>query len=257
MTAMAYGAFGLVYVIVNATTLIDQREALGRPIDPWQAWLLEITSFLAWFILLPFILWLANRLLRIRPMTVVIAIHAVACAALSLAHTLLMLGLRLASFAIAGERYAPTDSPGGMLLFEFRKDLITYAALMLVFHVSRRLVADRIPDSIVDPAGVLIEVRDGSRTIWIKPDEVDWVSAAGNYVELHGSFGAQLMRRKLGDLEAELQRQGFARVHRSRLVRQASIASIETRQSGDFDILMRSGDRISGSRRFRTNIKGA
>ncbi|MBA4040737.1 MAG: hypothetical protein C0456_18665, partial [Hyphomonas sp.] len=47
---------------------------------------------------------------------------------------------------------------------------------------------------------------------------------------------------------------GFVRVHRSYLVRRAAIATTETRQSGDFDITLRSGAVISGSRRFRQNL---
>lgn len=82
----------------------------------------------------------------------------------------------------------------------------------------------------------------------------DPLSAAGNYVELHGSFGTELARRTMADLEAELAPQGFVRVHRSRLVRRAAIATIVTRQSGDFDITLRSGTVISGSRRFRENL---
>ena len=91
------------------------------------------------------------------------------------------------------------------------------------------------------PQDRLIEVRDGSRLVMLRPDEIDWVSAAGNYVELHGSFGSELARRTMADIEATLAPHGFVRVHRSRLVRRAAIAAIETRQSGDFDMMMRSG----------------
>jgi DNA-binding LytR/AlgR family response regulator len=58
----------------------------------------------------------------------------------------------------------------------------------------------------------------------------------------------------MADIEAELAPCGFVRVHRSRLVRRAAIASTETRQSGDFDIILRSGAVLSGSRRFRRNL---
>lgn len=255
LTAMAFVAFGLVYMIVNATTLIDQRQALGQPIEPWRAWLLELTSFLAWLLLLPAILWLARKLLRIRHSWLVIAGHAAGCVALSLCHTLIMVGLRYATFAFVDEEYAPAGAFPAFLLFEFRKDLITYASIVLVFLVARRLMAGSASDAtdgLLPPD--LIEVRDGSRTFWLRPEEVDWVSAAGNYVELHGAFGVRLARRTLSDMERELARHGFARVHRSRLVRQGAVASIETRQSGDFDIVLRSGETISGSRRFRANL---
>ena len=116
-----------------------------------------------------------------------------------------------------------------------------------------------VAQSIAPPAPqsgetALIEVRDGSRVVMLRPSEIDWVSSAGNYVELHGSFGSQLARRTMADLEVELTPHGFVRVHRSYLVRRAAIATTETRQSGDFDVTLRSGAVIGGSRRFRQNL---
>lgn len=97
-------------------------------------------------------------------------------------------------------------------------------------------------------------MRDGSRVVMLRPEEIDWVNVAGNYVDLHGSFGSELARRTMAAMESELKPHGFIRVHRSRLVRRSAIATTETRQSGDFDITLRSGVVISGSRRFRQNL---
>ena len=191
IAALAFAGFGLLYMVVNAASLIDQRRALGQPIAAWQAWVLEGTSFAAWL---------------------------------------------------------------ARLLFEARKDVITYVSILAVFLLARRLVSGAETPSVEASAAALIELRDVSRVVMLRPEEIDWVSAAGNYVELHGSFGTELTRRTMADLEAELALQGFVRVHRSRLVRRAAIATTVTRQSGDFDITLRSGTVISGSRRFRQNL---
>lgn len=100
----------------------------------------------------------------------------------------------------------------------------------------------------------IIEVRDGNRVRLLRFNQIDWVNAAGNYVELNGAFGSQLARRTMADIAAELAPHGFVRVHRSRLVRKDAIASIATHQSGDCDITLRSGVVISGSRRYRQNL---
>lgn len=254
ITVLAFAGFGLLYMVVNAASLIDQRRALGQPIAQWQAWVLEGTSFAAWLALLPVILVIANWLAS-RPLPLAALGHAVSCVAVSLAHTALMAGLRMAAYALAGENYSPTEAWSDRLLFEARKDVITYVSILAVFLLARRLVAR--PTAIPPPPSeqtTLIEVRDGSRVVMLRPTEVDWVSSAGNYVELHGNFGSQLARRTMADLEAELTPYGFVRVHRSYLVRRAAIATTETRQSGDFDITLRSGAVISGSRRFRQNL---
>lgn len=253
IAALAFAGFGLLYMVVDAVSLIDQRSALGRPIPGWQAWVLEGTSFTAWLALLPVLLALAVRLAP-RPLWQAVAGHVAGCLALSLAHTGLMGVLRVGAFAIGGLDYAPDTSFAERLVFEARKDLVTYVSILAVFLLARRLVAAGGSPAAETSTAALIEVRDGSRVVMLRPGEIDWVSAAGNYVELHGSFGTELARRTMADLEAELSPHGFIRVHRSRLVRRAAIATTMTRQSGDFDITLRSGAVISGSRRFRQNL---
>lgn len=254
ITALTFAAFGLLYMVVNAASLIDQRRALGQPIARWQAWVLEGTSFAAWLALLPIVLVFAARLAS-RPPPLATLGHAAGCIVVSLAHTALMAGMRIAVFALAGEDYSPTDAWSDRLLFEARKDVITYVSVLAVYLLARRLVTRPIQFPPAPPEETaLIEVRDGSRVVMLRPREIDWVSSAGNYVELHGSFGSQLARRTMADLETELTPHGFVRVHRSHLVRRAAIATTETRQSGDFDITLRSGAVISGSRRFRQNL---
>lgn len=254
ITALTFAGFGLLYLVVNAASLIDQRRALGRPIAQWQAWVLEGTSFAAWLALLPLVLVFATRLAS-RTLPLAMLGHVAGCIAVSLAHTVLMAGLRIAAFALAGDDYAPAEAWSDRLLFEARKDVITYVSILAVFLLARQLMARPIATpSPPQEEPALIEVRDGSRVIMLRPWEIDWVSAAGNYVELHGRFGSQLARRTMADLESELMPHGFVRVHRSHLVRRTAIATTETRQSGDFDITLRSGAVIGGSRRFRQNL---
>lgn len=256
IAALAFAGFGLLYMAVNAASLIDQRRALGRPIAAWEAWALEGTSFAAWLALVPVVLALAARLAP-RPMWQAAIGHGAGIVLVSLAHTALMAALRVAAFALADLEYAPGEPWADRLLFEARKDAITYAAIVAVFLLARRLVAASPADAPPFPASgeaALIELREGSRVVMLRPEEIDWVGAAGNYVELHGSFGTELARRTMADIAAQLAPHGFVRVHRSRLVRRGAIATTETRQSGDFDIRLRSGAVIAGSRRFRQNL---
>lgn len=254
LAALAFIPAGLLYMAVNAASMIDQHRALGRPIAAWQAWVLEASSLVAWCLLLPVVLALAHSLLR-RPLWLGALGHVGGFVAVSCAHTALMTLLRVAVYSLSGQDYAPAEPWADRLLFEARKDVITYASLLAVFLLARQLVA---PPTMIPPPPsgepTLIEVRDGSRVVMLRPDEIDWVNAAGNYVELHGNFGNELARRTMADMEAELAPHGFVRVHRSRLVRRTAIATTETRQSGDFDITLRSGTVISGSRRFRQNL---
>lgn len=253
LTAAVFCVFGLVYMVVNATSLIDERRSLGQPIEPWQPWIWELTSFLAWPFLLPAIIWITRRAQSLGSPARTLLVHLLATAPVSFVHSAAMIALRKLAYVLVGESYKPSGPLIDVLVYEYRKDVITYASVVLAFLVIRRLVAPPEPNP-VRPLEALIEVRDGSRAILLKPDEIDWVAAAGNYVELNGAFGTKLARRTLAEMEAELEPHGFVRVHRSRLVRKASIAKLETRQSGDFEATLRSGSIIAGSRRYRANL---
>ena len=108
-----------------------------------------------------------------------------------------MLGLRAFAYAVAGERYSLSEPLLDLLVYEYRKDAITYASIILAFMLLTRL-ASKMPEAALPPetAEAVLEVRDGSRSIWLKPDEIDWIAAAGNYVDLNGSFGSQLVRKR-------------------------------------------------------------
>jgi hypothetical protein len=255
IAALAFVPFGLLYMAVNAASLIDQRRALGLPIAAWEAWTLEGTSLAAWLLLLPLVLGLAVCLLPRPPWQAVLG-HLAGFIAVSCTHTVLMAALRGIAFGLAGQDYAPAEPWSDRLLFEARKDAITYVSILVVFLLARRLVTS--PSAPASPlpseAAATIEVRDGSRVVMLRASEIDWVGAAGNYVELHGAFGSELARRTMANIEQELTPHGFVRIHRSRLVRREAIEATRTRQSGDFDITLRSGTVIAGSRRYRRNL---
>lgn len=253
LTALAFFVFGLVYVAVNASSLIDERQALGQPIAQWQPWVLELTSFVAWLCLVPFIIWLAERAILAGRPVLTIVIHVLVSVPVSLFHGGAMYLMRELAYRAMDEKYRSPGAVFGSLLYEYRKDAVTYASILIVFLLLKRIVEPPPYETTVQQPA-LIEVRDGTQTIWMKPDEIEWIEAAGNYVELHGIFGTKLARRTLSDIEAELVPHGFVRIHRSRLVGKHAILKMETRQSGDFEMTLRSGTTLTGSRRFRANI---
>jgi hypothetical protein len=255
LTAVTLAGFGSIQLIVNATSLIDERRALGRPVTAWQPWVWEATSLTAWLALLPLILWLAERIARrVSPLVGRASLHLVATLPVSLAHSALMWGLRHLFYRAMGAQYRVPGELADTLLYEYRKDLVTYAMIILAYLLFKRLVAAAPEPLPVATHEQRIEVRDGNRAFWLKADEIEWVAAAGNYVELHGAFGTHLARRTLAEIFAELGAHSFVQVHRSRLVQRALIAKTETRQSGDFDLTLRSGTVIAGSRRYRSNL---
>ena len=251
---LAIAGFGLLHVVVNAASVVDERRRAGQPTDPWEPWLWEGSSTFVWLMLLPLIFLTARRLQPPRfGLASGAGLHLLLTLPVSLAHVGLMNAIRVGVYGALGQRYAPSEPLLEILFYEYRKDVVTYALMVAFFLLFERVVRPQ-PRAGAAASDYRIEVRDGSRTRWVAPEDVEWAQAAGNYVELHGAFGTLLHRQTLAALEAELADHGFVRVHRSRLVRTAAVQSIETRQSGDFDLALASGERIAGSRRFRDRL---
>lgn len=254
LSLLAFGGVGIAFAIVNSTSVVADRARLGRPVAAWEPWTWELSSVAAFLAIAPAIMWASQRLRPPRASwPAAIGIHLLLTVPASLAHVALMSGLREAVYFVAGDDYRAGGGLLDVVLYEYRKDLITYAAIAFLPHVMSRLLNRPRPTG----SEQHIEIRDGSRRFRVAPHEIDWAQAAGNYVELHGHFGSVLHRRTLATLAEELNGHGFARIHRSRIVRLSAVRAIETNASGDFSIKLASGETISGSRRYRSNLDAA
>jgi DNA-binding LytR/AlgR family response regulator len=83
----------------------------------------------------------------------------------------------------------------------------------------------------------------------LAPAQLDWIAAAGNYVELHGCGRILLFRASLGAVEERLRGHGFVRIHRSTIVRRERIARVRPA-----DVLLRDGTSLRTGKRFRASL---
>jgi two-component system LytT family response regulator len=125
------------------------------------------------------------------------------------------------------------------------------------FDVDRAL--DRVrrlrrPQPVEAAVPAHLEVRDGSRTIFVALDAIERVDAAGHYLCIHAGGDVHLMRTPIADL---LDRLGpaFVRVHRSALIRVDRIAAIADRRNGDGDIRLSNGAIVPLSRSYRSVLE--
>lgn len=231
--AIAIGALAI--VVVNALTVqVDNPE-----VDAWEPWLWEGTSAVV-VILLVWLPWLSTAAAppdMIRDSWRVRAgfagLHLAVAAIWSALHVVGMMSLRVAVYAgIGAEPYEPGPA-GEVYLYEFRKDLITYAAFVLLFWVIRRL--GRLAETPLRP--VSFDIRDGARIIRAPVGDILAVSSAGNYVEFWLADGRRpLMRATLAAIEVELEAYGFVRAHRSWLVNAARVTGLSPDGSGDWTV---------------------
>lgn len=108
-----------------------------------------------------------------------------------------------------------------------------------------------------DASGVLdrLAIRTQDRVMLLNLDEVDWIGAAGVYVELHAGERTYLYRSTVAHLLTRLDPKQFVRVHRSVVVNTSRIVSMRARGHGDYAIVLRGGAEVAMSRGYRAQLE--
>jgi hypothetical protein len=240
----------------------------GPPVDPRAPWAYEFSSIVMVIALAPFIGWMVWKVPWDPGMPTggwarFAGLHALGACAFSVAHIAGMVLLRTGAFALAGETYDFTYRGDVWLPFfyEWRKDVLTYAAIAASYWAWGFWQAQKAAQQLVAPAVTpaqdqRIEIRDGGRVTLLDPASIGWVEAAGNYVEIHAGGASHLVRGTLAGFEERLAAHGFVKVHRSRLLNRAKVASFKPTAAGDLEITLDDGSVIAGSRRFRAAVEG-
>jgi two-component system LytT family response regulator len=107
------------------------------------------------------------------------------------------------------------------------------------------------------PAAKQLLVRDRARAYFLAVDSIDRLSAAGNYVEIHAGGKVHLVREPLAKLAAQLDASEFIRVHRSHVVKLTAIAELQPMFHGDYELVLRNGERLALSRRYKALLPPA
>jgi hypothetical protein len=81
------------------------------------------------------------------------------------------------------------------------------------------------------------------------PRQIDWVQAAGNYIELRAGDRTIVHRASIGAAERDLAGHGFVRIHRSTLVRRDRIARVRPA-----DVILTDGTHLKVGKRFRSHL---
>ena len=98
-------------------------------------------------------------------------------------------------------------------------------------------------------------IKTGGRVVFVEMDEIDWVEAAGNYVELNTSCGCYLLREGIGRLSTRLDPGQFVRIHRSIIVNVRKIKELQPCNRGEYIVVLRDGKQLSCSRGFRARLQ--
>jgi hypothetical protein len=265
--------FWLLFLLVNAAansltvTMDVARAGLDARYETWEPWVWETSSAVLWAALVPAIAAFSRRFpLYWDSWRQMLPWHLAASIVVSLIHVIGMVALRKLAYAVMGSHYEFGDW-GTELLYEYLKDARTYAGLLLVIEfyrlVLRRWQGEaRLLDSpdegpplepVERPERFL--VRKLGREFLLAAEDIEWLQASGNYVNLRVRGHDYPLRSTVAAIAEKLDPARFARIHRSYLVNLDQIAAIEPLDSGDARIHLRDGTALPCSRTYREALR--
>ena len=100
-------------------------------------------------------------------------------------------------------------------------------------------------------------IKDGGRVLFLRVEEIDWIEAAGVYVQVHTAGKTWLHRISLSELEARLDARRFIRIHRSTIVNLSRIKELRPHSHGDFLVALRDGAELKLSRSYRQKVEAS
>lgn len=240
---------------VRATSLIMEYDGRGTPLDAWKPFVWEYSSTWVAFLLVPFIMmyderypissksWLSHLLMHIPISMVFSAVHITG-----------MVAIRKLVFMSVNEVYIFTDL-NYTILYEYRKDAMSYITILVVIYAYREILRLRHGEAQIEQSEEeRIMVSKAGTFKFIEPGDIEWVEAAGNYIELHVGDETYMLRATMKEIEERLGDADFARIHRSTIIRRDLLDSIRPATSGDKIIYLKDGTELRLSRRYSENL---
>jgi len=253
---------------VNSVIVLLDIDRVGLPFAAWEPVLWEWSSNLVLLALVPAVIAFERRVpLQFGLLRRHLPWHVPASMVFSVAHVVAMVAIREAGYAAMGTDYDFGPWPRE-LFYEYLKDSRAYAGILVTVLLYRLLLLRlqgeaRLLDSPDDgPPVEPIErperflVRKLGKEFLVAASDIEWLQASANYVNLHVRGRDYPLRTTMSAIEPRLDSARFVRVHRSYMVNLDCISQIEPLESGDARILMRDGNQIPCSRRYRAGLRG-
>ncbi len=260
-------AFLAMQCIFNSIVVMMERARGGGDQALWKPVVWETSSVLVLLALLPALLAFDRRYpLGAGHWRRNLPWHLVASVVYSVVHVVAMVALRHGAYALAGDEYDFGDW-SSQWLYEYLKDVRTYFLSLAIVYGYRFIVlrlqgeASLLAAPDVGPPAEPIErpdrflVRKLGREFLVAADDIEWLEADGNYVNLHVKGRHYPLRSTMTAVEPRLAPERFLRVHRSYIVNLDHLVEIEPLDTGDARLKLKDGTVVPCSRRYRAGLR--
>jgi two-component system LytT family response regulator len=100
-----------------------------------------------------------------------------------------------------------------------------------------------------------LAVRSAGKTVFVDVEDVDWLEAAENYVQLHAGRAGHLIHVTMNTLEKSLDPETFVRIHRSVIVNVNRIKELQPALHGEYTITLTNGVRLQSGRMYNAKLR--
>jgi len=100
-----------------------------------------------------------------------------------------------------------------------------------------------------------LAVRSAGKTVFVEVEDIDWMEAAENYVQLHAGRSGHLLHVAMNTLEKSLDPEMFQRIHRSVIVNVRRIKELQPALHGEYVITLQNGVRLQSGRIYHQKLK--
>ncbi len=100
-----------------------------------------------------------------------------------------------------------------------------------------------------------VVVKESGRIFFLKAEEIDWVEAAENYVNIHAGKASHLLRETMSRLETRLDPTRFVRIHRSAIINIERLQELQPLFHGDYTVILRDGTKLTLSRGYKEKFQ--
>ena len=139
---------------------------------------------------------------------------------------------------------------------------LNYSLVLMVWALLFRIWAGKPPaeppSGSTDedpPTNPMISAYQGSQRVSIPIDDVLYLKAAGDYVQVTTHQGERLKRTTLKAMEDRCASLGFLRIHRSLLINTHKVTLVEALSKGSFNFQFPNGNHLQSSRSYRQAIQ--
>jgi two-component system LytT family response regulator len=104
------------------------------------------------------------------------------------------------------------------------------------------------------PPAERLQIKEGSRVVSLRADEIDWIEAADYYVQIHAGPKSYLHRETMQSLERRLDPTQFVRIHRSAIVNRRRIRELRSGGRREAVVVLEGGETLKVARSQRDKI---